>query len=359
MNDHKVFVLVPNNHRTGGIANYYRVLKKYLTKNVEYIKRGEKFKNEPKILIPFRFLFDYMKFCYKTWFRNRTVLINTSLGKGGIIRDGIYLILSSLSNKKIVFFRGWNPFFQNIVDQNLFVQFWIKRTFFTSDRIIVLSSDFKKKVLEWGYNGPVEIATTIVDEELFSEETWKNIHGHSQKFANPHILYLGNIATQKGIWEIAEALKILKSRGILNGLKITIAGGGEERKAVKEFTLDHDIPANFPGYVRGEQKINTFKKATIFIFASYHEGMPNAVLEAIAFGLPVITTPVGGISDFFEEEKMGFLLESREPEYIADKVNYLFERPALMKKISKYNYSYAKEHFYAGKVAKRIEGIIY
>jgi len=55
---------------------------------------------------------------------------------------------------------------------------------------------------------------------------------------------------------------------------------------------------------------------------------------------------------------MGFFLESREPAHIAEKITYLLERPMLMKQISKYNYYYAKEHFYASKVAKRFESII-
>ena len=86
--------------------------------------------------------------------------------------------------------------------------------------------------------------------------------------------------------------------------------------------------------------------------------MPLSVLEAMAFGLPVITTRVGGIPDFFEDGKMGFFLASRKPAHIADKITYLLERPTLMKQISEYNYHYAKEHFYASKVAKRFENII-
>ena len=81
-------------------------------------------------------------------------------------------------------------------------------------------------------------------------------------------------------------------------------------------------------------------------------------LEAMAFGLPIITTRVGGIPDFFEDGKMGLFLDSREPEHIAEKIRYLLDRPELMQQMSKYNFEYAKEHFYASKVAKRLEAII-
>lgn len=353
----KIFILVPN-LEFGGISNYYNVLKKYLPDKIEYINRGKRSKKELKLFIPFRLLLDYLEFCRKTWFKKNVVIVNTSLGYGGVLRDGIYIMLSLFSYKKIVFFRGWNPNFQKLVDENVIVRFWLQKTFLKGDRIIVLSSKFKSKLREWGYKGDIDIETTVVDESLVGSENWKKINIYRNQLANQHILYLGNIAKQKGVWEVAEALKILKSNEVLGSLNITFAGLGEARSALRTYFDEQDISADFPGYVKGTKKTNVFKDATMFIFVSYHEGMPNAVLEAIAFGLPVVTTPVGGIPEFFEEGKMGLFLENREPQHIAEKILYLLKRPDLMKEMSKFNFNYAKEHFYAGKVVARLDKIV-
>jgi len=78
---------------------------------------------------------------------------------------------------------------------------------------------------------------------------------------------------------------------------------------------------------------------------------------AVAFGLPIVTRPVGGICDFFENGKMGFITESKAPEVFADLMEKLITDCDGRKKIARYNQRYAKEHFMALQVAKRIESI--
>src|SRR5690554_8211066 len=79
--------------------------------------------------------------------------------------------------------------------------------------------------------------------------------------------------------------------------------------------------------------------------------MPTSVLEAMAFGLPIISRPVGGLVDFFEEDKMGYLIESLDPKEYADKIVQLLENNQKMKEIGIYVHIYAKKHFMDSKVA--------
>ena len=85
--------------------------------------------------------------------------------------------------------------------------------------------------------------------------------------------------------------------------------------------------------------------------------MPNSVLEAMAFGLPIITRPVGGIADFFENSHHGFITKSRDPSVFANYIEKLISNKVLYKKSSLYNYKYAQENFLASKVAKVLEKI--
>jgi glycosyltransferase involved in cell wall biosynthesis len=74
----------------------------------------------------------------------------------------------------------------------------------------------------------------------------------------------------------------------------------------------------------------------------------------MAFGMPIITRPVGGLSDFFEEGKMGFLCQSKTAKEIAVFLEKIILNRKMMAEMSKYNYKYARENFMASIVAKKL-----
>jgi glycosyltransferase involved in cell wall biosynthesis len=113
---------------------------------------------------------------------------------------------------------------------------------------------------------------------------------------------------------------------------------------------------NLIGNLTGSDLILQFIQSDIYIFPTYYgEGMPNSVLEAMAFGLPVISRPVGGLVDFFKSGEMGELIESLGPLDFANSIERYINNPDLVKAVSLHNYNYAKEHFLASKVAGKIE----
>lgn len=350
------FFLIPRLHNPGGVSNYYSALKPFLNKNITYLYRGKDGK-ENKIV---RTLLDYFEFIKTVKNRREKgiVVINHSLGKGSFFRDAVYTFLTPKKYKQIIFFRGWNPEYEKKIDKSWLHKKWLAFTFLKADHFIVLASAFKGKLIEWGYKRSVTIETTLVEEQLLDEETLISLSDSRANLNETRLLYLGNISKAKGVWEIIKSLDYL-AKGSGDRIKLTLAGEGKELNSLQQYSEENNLNVEFPGFVRQENKAQAFQKAHLYVFPSVHgEGMPNSVLEAMAFGLPVITTRVGGIPDFFEEGKMGLFLENRNPEHIAEKVQYLLNRPRLMKQMSEYNYNYAKEHFYASKVARRLEDII-
>ena len=98
-----------------------------------------------------------------------------------------------------------------------------------------------------------------------------------------------------------------------------------------------------------------FRAADLYLFTSYHEGMPTSVLEAMCFGLPIVTRPVGGLVDFFENGKMGQMVDSFNAEDFIAPIENLLHYPGDVKRIINYNSQYGRTHFLASKVARHIE----
>ena len=114
------------------------------------------------------------------------------------------------------------------------------------------------------------------------------------------ILYAGTLNQRKGYSDLIRAFAqvVLK----FPDWKLVLAGNGEEERALllsKELGIEDKV--ELLGWVSGKAKDKAYKEASVFCLPSYAEGFPMAVLDAWSYGLPVITTPVGGIPDIAKD----------------------------------------------------------
>lgn len=355
----KILILVPSTTAKGGISNYYEILKDKFSNNVFYFTRGARKwpvrKNQ--IVETVRAIQDFWQFFIKI--RSGTYAIvqtNTSIGNLGLIRDGLFLFLARIySLKTIVFFRGLHIDFQNTIEKRYLRIF--RYFFLNSDCYIVLSKQFERKLRDWGYKNPIHLETTAVDENMLTDiseeyivKKYQNINSHL------NILFLARIEKAKGIYEAIDSFIMLKSK--YTNLTMTIAGDGFElENVIRKVNKSGISDIKFVGFVKNENKTNVFRDAHIYLFTSHTEGMPTSVLEAFSFGIPVVTSAVGGIVDFFENGINGYITELKEPEIYRNLIENLIKNPNLMNKIALNNYRYAQQQFLSLKVAKRLENI--
>ncbi|MEA2060325.1 MAG: glycosyltransferase family 4 protein [Thermodesulfobacteriota bacterium] len=347
-----ILLTTPDLNDQGGVSGFYNALFAYLPK-ISVLEIGGT-KGQSRLLHP---VYDQLNF-RKTIIQQNPSLVhlNPSLGFKCFIRDGLFAWQAKQRGVPvIVFWHGWDKDFERKVEERYLWLF--KKTFGRADHFIVLASEFKKKFRDWGVTATVSLGTTTVDEKLlnnFSIE--KKLNEIKNKPETIKILFLARLEPAKGVFETLEAVRLLLKQGF--SLSLTIAGDGKCRSELEMLAASYgltELQIKFTGDIRGEEKIRAFKKHHIYCLpSSYGEGLPNSVLEAMAFGMPVVTRPVGGLKDVFQDGKMGWLSESNKPAEIAECLKKMIENTEKTHDISRYNYNYAKEHFMASRVAERL-----
>lgn len=162
-----------------------------------------------------------------------------------------------------------------------------------------------------------------VDLELYktAERDW----------SSPRLLSVGRIVHQKGL-DLA-----MHAMGALKGLdwEWRIAGDGPEMQSLKSLAqeLGIDNRVLFLGWQSREQIIESYKQSNVFLFPSRHEGMPNAILEAMASGLPVIATCIAGNEELVIEGETGYLVPAEDIEALQGALKKILSDSALRQQL--------------------------
>lgn len=217
----------------------------------------------------------------------RIVHIHTSEPPSAM-RKCLFMALAKLACKKvIVHFHAFSP------DTTINGKYKnVYRYLFTkADAVIVLSETWKKYVTAaFDLNGKVRVVYNPCTAKAYPRAYKKK----------KQILYAGTVNARKGYKDMIEAFA--KVAGNFPDWQIVFAGNGEvEQGRALAARLGIAEQTEFLGWVSGEAKDKAFKEASVSCLPSYAEGFPMAVLDAWAYGLPVMTTPVGGIPDVAQD----------------------------------------------------------
>jgi len=139
----------------------------------------------------------------------------------------------------------------------------------------------------------------------------------------PVILSVGRLVEKKGFQDLLQALLIVKVKG--EPFRCTIYGDGPLGKQLEKWIEEHDMSGEVTlmGDRTQKELISIFQNATLFALTPVQtedgdrDGIPNVLVEAMAVGLPVVTTAVAGIPELVDNNQNGFLYESHDVESIS------------------------------------------
>jgi glycosyltransferase involved in cell wall biosynthesis len=152
---------------------------------------------------------------------------------------------------------------------------------------------------------------------------------------------------RKGVDVLLEAAAIAQAP-----LRLEILGDGPERAALEARAQELGLDAHFAGYVDDVRE--RLRGADIFVLPARAENLPMAILEAMATGLPVISTRVGGNAELVEDPLNGLLVEPDDAAALATALDRLASDPAARSTMGNAGYERVRENFEAGAMARKM-----
>jgi glycosyltransferase involved in cell wall biosynthesis len=157
------------------------------------------------------------------------------------------------------------------------------------------------------------------------------------------VLFLGWIYDFKGVYDLLHAWVLFRQR--CPGWKLVVGGKGEvDRFLAEADRLGVRPDLEFLGWAGPETKVAELRRADIVVLPSYSEGMPVSVLEGMAYGAAVATTPVGGVPDMMQEGVHGMWMQPGDIGGIAETLARLAESAELRRRLARAAYLHVVEH---------------
>ena len=323
-------VLMVGMHLTktrGGITTLItEILKSALKDEFEFTyieSQAEDFGKFGKAFLALQAIIRFIWICF--WKRPKLVYVHLG-SNASLYRESIFIFLAKLFGQKVIahFHAGdidnYYPFQSKIGKK------FIRTAIGVCDSVIAVSHESARQLKNITGSPKISVIPNAIDTSVFNQSNC-SAEDDSQTDGTIRLLFVGAVGKLKGERDLIKALAIL--RDSKPNLKVSFLGhGAENLKGYCEELGVIDF-VEYLGAVSMSERIRFFQKADIFVLPTYAEAMPMSVIEAMAAGLPVISTPVGGIPELIEDGVNGLLFSPGDSEALAEKISFLLNNKNL------------------------------
>ncbi len=283
-------VYYKHNH-PGGISAVIQYWSKYI-EDLRYCPSFKEGNNFTKI---WWYIYAYARLLFVFIFDRRVKILHSHTAAGNDFRRTTSFVnLAKLFGKKVIIHSHasmFKDFYSNSTGEK---KEKILETLNKADVLIVLSESWKVWFSGIGVNPDrIFILHNITDYPI-KKDVEKNAKALK-------LLFLGEIGQRKGVFDLLCAIAKHKAE-LKDKIELRIGGNKQKKKllnTIKNNNLSDFV--RFEGFVSGEKKIALFNWADLYILPSFNEGLPISILEAMSYGMPIISTPVGGIPEVVNE----------------------------------------------------------
>lgn len=316
-----VLMIGVDQNTPGGMASVVKTYSQYF-KSLKYVSTWKSGGYLLKVLFAAKaFIIAFFRLSVDS--NIRIVHIHTA-AYASFYRKSVFVKMSKWFRKKVILYMhaaDFEAFFQESKHPENILEI-IK----LCDVLVVLSQSWKQYFVKIGIaDNKIVILNNIVSPPIIKEV--------ESKSARIKLLFLGEIGKRKGVYDLLDVLNANKHY-YHDKIELRIGGNLEEDK-LKQTLLKYGLNefVTFEGWISGEKKIDCLNWADIFVLPSYNEGLPIAILESMSYGVPVISTNVGGIPEILHNHKNGILITPGNLEEIDSSIRYFINNK---EKISEY-----------------------
>jgi len=297
--------------------------------NISELRKSGSVKGKSKLATAWYVTYAFLKLSLNL-IRGRNVIIH---GYGhGADKLVVYLLHKIFKVKYIVkiptsFNEEFLKVFRDRLKHSLFLRYQ-DRVLRNATAVVVQDIETTSKLRELGYdNNRIHIIRNGVEvPRLLEKRNYRRLHERS-----PILLFVGRIVEEKGIFVLLDAFReIMRS---LRSPMLWIVGDGSDLERCKTHSEKIDL-RNVIFWGRQTDVTNFYLEADIFVFPSFREGLPNVILEAMSYQMPIVTTNVGIIPQVIRNKKEGLLVGPRDKKALVEAVKELVESPTLGKFIA-------------------------
>lgn len=230
--------------------------------------------------------------------RPGVVGIHTSSGMS-FLRKSLFGLAAKSLGIPVVYHVHPSHFYDFYVSGNSLKKAYVRKNLALSDALIFLTEDMAFKFRLEFPNKKIFVLPNPVNVDEYQSVP------RSTMERNYNLLFLGWIIAGKGVYDIVDVMRDVIEE--YPSVQFIFAGNKEVeilRAKIRESGVEKN--ASMLGWVEKDEKIKLLRSSRLLLLPTYTEGIPNVLLEAMASGLPAITTPVGGIPSIFSEGTNGY-----------------------------------------------------
>jgi glycosyltransferase involved in cell wall biosynthesis len=268
------------------------------------------------------------------------------------LRDIPFYIIAKLFRKKIVCHLRGGYFLSFYNECNFLMKFIVEAVQKIIDAQIVLGNN-----LIYLYEDFMNIDKIFVVPNGRDFVYNKNFNDNEERV---NVLFLGNLIRQKGIIDFINAGVDILNKGYDN-VTFQFAGNHYDCKEEIENLMSNNCDLNIfdKGPVYNEDKIELINNSDIFVFPTYYrnEGHPWVIVEALAAGMPIISTDWGAIAESVIDGENGFIVNPKDPDSISSKIERLIKDKKLRFKMGQKSQSLYKDKFTQKKLVENLKHV--